>query len=141
MKKKNICTLITTIKAQESHKITMEVIVAKKLSSDEIFISTLTEKARRELEKCNDWIQAIVTTAKVREITFPVFIHEIRVKGVNTINQKQTIKEFYEENLLLHSNLEIIKVAWPTKIIKEEKIYSSLILDMVSPKTANKIIT
>ena len=100
----------------------------------------MTEKARRELERCNDWVQAIATSAEARETTFPVFIHGVRVKGVNTTNQKQAVKELCEENQLLHPNLEIIRVAWPTKVIKEEKTYSSLILETTSPETANRII-
>jgi len=134
-------TLVTAIKAQEPREITAQVIAARRLPSGEILVSTLTEKARRELERSNNWLQAIATTAEARETTFPVFIHGVRVKGVNTTNQKQAIKELCEENLLLHPNLEIIRVAWPMKVIKEEKIYSSLILETASPETANRIIT
>ena len=140
LRKKDMRTLVTAIKAQEPHEITAQVIAARRLPSGEILISTLTEKARRELEKRSDWLQAIATTAEARETTFPVFIHGVRVKGVNTANQKQAVKELYEENLLLHPNLEIIRVAWPTKVIREEKSYSSLILETASPETANRII-
>ena len=64
----------------------------------------------------------------------------MRVKGVNTSDQKQAVKELHEENLLLHPDLEIVRVAWPKQIIKEEKIYNSLILKTISLEIINKII-
>jgi hypothetical protein len=140
LKKIDIRRLVTTLKTQEPYEATAQILAAKKLPSGDLLISTLTEKARRELEKSNSWLQAIAPTAEARRTAFPVFVHGVRVKGVNTSDQKQAVKELHEENIILHPNLEIIRVAWPKQIIKEEKIYSSLILETSSPETANKII-
>src|SRR5205085_12243194 len=73
LKKKDMRTLVTAIKAQEPRETTAQVIAARRLPSGEILISTLTEKARRELERCNDCVQAIATSAEARETTLPVF--------------------------------------------------------------------
>src|SRR5436305_5710186 len=54
LKKKDMRTLVTAIKAQEPRETTAQVNAVRRLPSGEILIPTLTEKARRELEKCND---------------------------------------------------------------------------------------
>jgi hypothetical protein len=140
LKRKDIRTLVTAIRAQEPRETTAQVIAAKRLQSGDILISTLTEKARRELEESNTWLRAIAPSAEARKTTFPVFVHGVRVKGVNTTNQKRAIEELCEENRLLHPDLEITRIAWPKKVIKEERSYSSFILETASPETANKII-
>jgi Zinc knuckle len=139
-RKKDIRQLISAAKTYKPQEATKQIIAARRLPSGDLLFSTLTEKARIELEKSNDWLQAITPSAEIRKTTFPLFVHGVRVKGVNTSDQKQAIKELYEENTLLHPDLEIARVAWPLRIIKENKTYSSLILETSSPETANKII-
>jgi hypothetical protein len=139
-KKKDIRRLLSAIKAREPREMTKQIIATRKLPSGDLLFSTLTEKARIELEKSNGWLRAIASTAETRKTTFPVFVHGVRIKGVNTSDQKQAIKELCEENSLLHPDLEITRVAWPQQITKETKTYSSFILETASPETANKII-
>ena len=68
-------------------------------------------------------------------------MHGVRVKGLNTSDQKRTIQAIYEENRQLHPELEIARIAWPKHVITEQKSYSSFILETSSPVTANRIIT
>ena len=75
--------LVFTLRAQEPYEATAQILAAKRLPNGDLLISTLTEKARRELEKSNSWLQAIAPTAEGRRTAFPVFVHGIRVKGVN----------------------------------------------------------
>ena len=140
-KRKDTRRLVAAIKESEPQEATKQIIAARRLPSGDFLLSTLTEKARIELERNNSWLRAIAKTAEARKTVFPVFIHGVRVRGVNTADQKRAIKELCEENSLLHPHLEITRVAWPQQIIKEKKSYSSLILETASPETANRIIS
>ena len=96
--KRNIKDILIAIKTKEPKEAIKEVIAARRLLSGDILLSTLTEKARIILEKSNEWLQAIAPTAEVLRTTFPVFVHGVRVQGVNTSEQKRTITTIYEEN-------------------------------------------
>ena len=88
LKKIDMRRLVITLKAHEPYEATAQILAAKRLPSGDLLISTLTEKARRELEKNNSWLQAIAPTAEARGTTFPVFVHGVKVKGVDTNDQK-----------------------------------------------------
>jgi len=71
----------------------------------------------------------------------PVFIHGVRVQGVNADEQIRAIAAIRDENTQLYPGLKITRVQWPKRTIIERKRYSSLILETASPETANRIIT
>jgi hypothetical protein len=83
VEKLNIKDILTAIKTKEPKKAVKEIIAARRLLSEDILLLTLTEKARIILEKSNEWLRAVISTAEVLRITFPIFIHGIRVQGVN----------------------------------------------------------
>jgi hypothetical protein len=141
VERKDLRNLIAAIKTKEPKEATKEVIAAKRLPSGDILLSTLTEKARIELEKNNAWLRVVAPTAEVRRTTFPIFIHGVRVQGVNTNEQIRAITAIRDENSQLHPGLEITRVSWTKRAITEQKRYSSLILETASPETANRIIT
>ena len=141
IERKDLRNLIAAIKTKDPKEATKEIIAAKRLPSGDILLSTLTEKARIELEKNNAWLRAVAPTAEVRRTTFPVFIHGVRVQGVNTNEQLRAIAAIRDENSQLHPGLEITRVSWTKRAISEQKRYSSLILEAASPETANRIIT
>jgi hypothetical protein len=139
--RKELRNLIAAIKTKEPKEATKEIIAARRLPSGDIRLSTLSEKARIELEKGHDWLRAVAPTAEIQRTTFPVFIHGVRVKGVSTNEQVRAIAAIRDENTQLHPGLEITRVSWPKRTIIEQKRYSSLILETASPETANRIIT
>jgi hypothetical protein len=141
VEKKDLRNLIAAIRTKEPKEATKEVIAARRLPSGDILFSTLTEKARIELEKCSDWLRAVAPTAEVRRTTFPVHVHGVRVQGIKTNDQIRTIAAIRDENSQLHPNLEITRVSWPKRTITEQKRYSSFILETASPETANRIIS
>jgi hypothetical protein len=141
VEKKDIRNILAAIKTKEPKEATKEVIAARRLPSGDILVSTLTEKARIELEKSSDWLRAVASTAVVRRTTFPLHVHGVRVQGVNTNDQIRSITALRDENSQLHPDLEITRVSWSKRTITEEKRYSSLILETASPETANRIIS
>ena len=46
-----------------------------------------------------------------------------------------------EENATLHLGLEILQVAWPWKVVNENKTFSSLILELGSLEEGNRAIS
>jgi hypothetical protein len=141
VEKRSIQDIITAIRSREPKEATKEVIAARRLPSSDLLISTLTEPSRITLEKNKDWLRAIASSAEVIGTTFSVFIHGVRVQGVNTNDQLRTITDICKDNRQLHPDLEISRIAWPKKALLDAKRYSSLILETASPETANRIIT
>jgi hypothetical protein len=141
VEKKDMRNIIAAIRIKEPKEAIKQVIAARRLPSGDISFSTLTEKARIDLEKSSDWLRAVAPTAEVRRTTFAVFVHGVRVQGVNTNDQIRTIKDIREENSQLHLNLEITRILWLKQTITEQKRYSSLILETANPETANRIIS
>ena len=107
VKKIDIIKLLTAIKTKEPKEAVKEIIAARRLPSGDILISILTERVRIALERSSEWLRAVAPTAEVLYTTFPVFVHGVRVQGVNTNEQKRTITTICEENSLLHPGLEI----------------------------------
>ncbi len=58
---------------------------------------------------------------------FVVLAHEIHIT-INISNQKVIIKRLIKNNARLHENLKILRIIWLKKVIKSEKIHSSLIV-------------
>jgi len=56
-----------------------------------------------------------------------VLAHEIHIT-INISNQKVIIKRLIKNNARLHENLKILRIIWLKKVIKSEKIHSSLIV-------------
>ena len=133
-------TLLNTVKCAEPQHITKEIIALRKLQSGDLLVTALTEENRISLEKNTEWLRSIASTATVRRSTFPVFIHGVRVEGINANDQKTTIAKLYEANQRLHPELEIVRVAWRKHTIDTKQRYGSFILETASAATANRII-
>ncbi len=58
---------------------------------------------------------------------FAVLAHKICIT-IDTSNQEVIIKRLIKDNVRLHENLEILRIVWLKKVIKSEKIHSSLIV-------------
>ena len=80
----DIIKLLTAIKIKEPKEAVKEIITARRLPSEDILISTLTERARITLERSSEWLRAVAPTAEVLYTTFLVFVHGVRVQDVNT---------------------------------------------------------
>lgn len=102
--------ILAAIKTREPKEAVKEILAARRLPSGDILLSTLTEGARIALEKSTEWLGAIAPTAEVLRTTFPVFVHGVRVEGVNTNEQDRAITTICEENSLLHPELEITRI-------------------------------
>ncbi|KAG9240835.1 hypothetical protein BJ878DRAFT_559605 [Calycina marina] len=74
----------------------------------------------------------------VREYT--VLLHGIRVATVDTRDQGKAKEEIYAQNRGLEGKVEIVRVAWPKKTIKDGKRIAPLHIGMAEPEQANILI-
>ena len=65
--------------------------------------------------------------------------HRIRTT-FNTQDQATAIANLQNKNKGLHEGLEILRVAWPKKVIESNKSHSSLIIEVASEEIANRLI-
>ena len=62
------------------------------------------------------------------------------MRNVDVINQSQAIKDFTIQNVRIHKDLRITKIARFKKIIEIKKTFFSLIIEIDSSKTTNRFI-
>lgn len=67
-------------------------------------------------------------------------VHGVRREAIKISDIKQAVTNIYKENDRLHTNLDFVHLSWSKKAIREEKRYSSLIIDTASPDIANAVI-
>jgi hypothetical protein len=125
----------------QEHSPSSGAIGVHKLKSGDVVIQTLEREGKKRLEKYTDWKGVFGTEAEVVRDRFPVMVHAVRVKDINITDQKEAIKMLQEENATLHPGLEILRVAWPWKVVNENKTFSSLILELGSPEEGNRAIS
>ncbi len=62
--------------------------------------------------------------------SFAILTHDVHIT-LNTSNQKMIIKRLIKNNVRLHEDLKMLRIAWFKKIVESEKIHSSLIVKIV----------
>ena len=102
-------------------------------------LHAISIKARKQLEKKPLWANRIAESSRVLRRRFAVLAHGIRTT-FNTQNQATAIANLQNENKGLHEGLEILRVAWPKKVIESNKLHSSLIIEVASEEMANRLI-
>ena len=95
--------------------------------------------SKKILKKNDFWIKKISLNASLREISFEVVIHEIKVEEMSKDIEKKKMKALIKINKDIHLKMMIKKVKWLTKN-SEQKRYISLIIRVVSAEMINKLI-
>jgi len=72
-------------------------------------------------------VKKIASSAHVMHRSFAILAHNVHIT-LNTSNQKMIIKRLIKNNVKLHENLKMLRIAWLKKIVESKKIYSSLCL-------------
>ncbi len=98
-----------------------------KLESEDIALHMMSSKVQAVLEKFQIWVKRIASSAHVVRRSFAILAHDVHIT-LNTSNQKMIIKRLIKNNIRLHENLKMLRIAWFKKIVKSEKTYSSLII-------------
>lgn len=133
--------ILQAVRAREPKKATDNIVTLRTLPSGDYQLTTVTEDDKQSLERSNDWLQAVATSACIVRTTFTIRAHGVRIQGVDPSKQEEALATIREANKRLHPDLDIIRVAWPKRALQGQKRYGSLIIEMGSIKAANKVIT
>ncbi len=98
-----------------------------------------TKNSKRTLKKNDFWIKEISSNACLREISFEVVIHEIKIEEMSKNIEKKEMRMLIKINKDIHSEMMIKKIEWLTKK-SEQKRYISLMIRIVSAEMMNKLI-
>ena len=110
-----------------------------KLKSKDIALHVMSLKAQATLEKSQTWVKRIASSVHVVCRSFAILAHDVHIT-LNTSNQKMIIKRLIKNNARLHENLKMLRIAWLKKIVKSEKIHSSLIVEIVIKTMMNRLL-
>ncbi len=110
-----------------------------KLESKNIALYVMSLKAQAALEKSQTWVKRIASSAHVMHKSFAILAHDVHII-LNTSNQKMIIKRLVKNNVRLHENLEMLRIAWLKKIVESEKIHSSLIVKIMIETMMNRLL-
>ena len=127
------------------HAETSQLVAARRLQNRDILLQAATVEAKERLERNTGWEKQLFRSAKILKQTFPVLMHEVRLDTVPEGQEQHPAERIIRQNEKYHPFLGIFKVSWPklSKNPREDgtpKQYFSLLVELSTPKTANKII-
>ena len=79
--------ILEVLRSMEPRTATDKIVTLRRLPSKDLQLVMADEESRRELEISNEWLQAIAESAELKRPLFTVWVHGVRVKGVQTSNQ------------------------------------------------------
>ena len=110
-----------------------------KLESEDIALHAMSSKAWAALEKFQTWMKKIASSAHVVRRSFAILAHDVHIT-LNTSNQKMIIKRLIKNNVRLHKDLEMLRIAWLKKIVESEKTHSLLIIKIAIKTMMNWLL-
>ena len=121
------------------------IIAARRTARADVILLLETIEARRELEAASEWVKNVTPSARILRQTFPVAVHGVRIDAIDTNCQEATIEILKKDNCRLHPGLEIASVTWPSFALRPDaygrrKRYSTLILEIIKPEMANRLV-
>ncbi len=115
------------------------IVLLCKLESEDIALHAISLKVWAALEKSQTWVKKIASSAHVVHKSFVILTHDVCIT-LNTSNQKTIIKRLIKNNVRLHEDLKMLKIAWLKKIVKSKKTHSSLIVKIAIETMINWLL-
>ena len=115
------------------------IVLLRKLKSKDIALHVMSSKAWAVLEKFQTWMKKITSSAHVVRKSFAILAHDVHII-LNTSNQKMIIKRLVKNNVRLHEDLKMLRIAWLKKIVESEKTHSSLIVKIAIKTMINWLL-
>jgi len=115
------------------------IVLLCKLESKDIALHVMSLKVQAALEKSQTWMKRIASSVHVMHKSFAILAHDVHII-LNTSNQKMIIKKLIKNNVRLHEDLKMLRIAWLKKIVKNEKIHSSLIVEIMIKTMMNQLL-
>jgi len=115
------------------------IVSLRKLESEDIALHMMSLKVQAALEKFQAWVKRIASSVHVVRRSFVILAHDVHIT-LNTSNQKIIIKRLIKNNMRLHEDLKMLRIAWLKKIVKSEKTHSSLIIEIAIKTMMNRLL-
>ncbi len=132
---KDLMQKLKTIEKKERN-----ILSIRRLLSDDLKLLARFEKTKKRMKQDKELLHDITSSTTAMRRTYVVLTHDVRMSNVNTFNQQTTINQIVKQNSSLHKNLNIVRVIWTKKIERLRKEHSSLIIELVSSETTNRLI-
>jgi hypothetical protein len=111
----------------------------RQLRSGDLCVSLPSEVCAQGLRDLqNEWIGGLAPRAVVSRRTYGVLMHGVAVKGFD-VSDPATRASLIRQNCQVH-DLEILRLTWLTNPAITKKTVSSVVMEIVNPRTANAII-
>lgn len=133
--------LLAAIHEKSPKLSTGEIVALRKMPSGDYQAILTSEAACKGLQQSGEWLTAIAPGATIRKAIYTVRVHGIRVEAIDTNDQTKSIESLRNANAKLHPGMEIARVAWPKRTLRNKQRYGSLIVDVHDVDTANRIIS
>ena len=111
-----------------------------RLISGDLKIHTESLEVKKTLQEKSEWTRKIADSAAIKTRTYSVRVNGVKMEHIKTANQSQAIGYLQTANARLHPDLQIKKIAWSTRAIREKKAFSTLHMEVATAETANRVI-
>ncbi|KIV98951.1 uncharacterized protein PV09_09336 [Verruconis gallopava] len=126
--------------SENEHITGITIMSANQLKSGDLSIRTTTGKETQLLRQfTDDWVARVGSGSSVRNPTYGVLVHGIRVSTVDMDKQEDMRNAILQDNKPFIPNAEIKYIGWLTRRAPS-KAMSSIIVEFTRPEDANKII-
>lgn len=112
--------------------------MARRLPSGDVVLTTDEENTRKKWMADQRWLSVFGEGAQVKRRECVVIAHGIRMAQIQ--DPAQAIKDIYKQNPKLQSSVEILRVAWPKKLIRSGRTSGSLHISVAESEQANIVI-
>ncbi len=130
--------LMQKLKTIEKKK--KNILSIKRLLSDDLKLLARFEKTKERIKQDRKLLHDITSSTTAMRRTYVVLAHDVRMSNVNTFNQQTIINQIVKQNSSLHKDLNIVRVVWTKKTERLRKEHFSLIIELVSFETTNRLI-
>ncbi len=103
---KDLIQKLTIVKKRKKDILSM-----KRLFSDDLKLLTSTKKTKKRMKKNRALTYNINLFATTMKRIYVVLTHDMRMKIINVVNQQKVINHIVKQNLNLHKDMNIVKIA------------------------------
>ena len=135
-----ITRIVEDINKTKSAEIKGKVLAARRLPSGDITITADTKETKELLERDSNWLAAVGQAASVNRRKFTIMVHGMKVASIDCSRQEDAIRQITGQNTHLRNKIEILRVQWPKKALRQGKTATCLIVDVATPEQANTLI-
>ncbi len=116
------------------------VVAARRLPSGDVLVTFEGPEAKEKWGKSPGVLGAFGTEARTRTSEYTIIAHGIRVSAVDIANQETAIAGIYAQNPKLKGTIDIVRVGWDRKTLKQGKRTAPLHIGIAEPKQANQLL-